>query len=40
MIVANSMAKYNFADYSNKNNKINREIKNQKLVKQDLPNHT
>lgn len=33
MIIANSMAKYNFADYSNKNNKINREIKNQKLFK-------
>ena len=33
MIIANSVAKYNFADYSNKNNKINREIKNQKLFK-------
>ena len=33
MIIANSMAKYNFANYSNKNNKINREIKNQKLFK-------
>ena len=33
MIITNSMAKYNFANYSNKNNKINREIKNQKLFK-------
>ena len=33
MIITNSAAKYNYDNYSNKNNKINREIKNQKLFK-------
>lgn len=33
MIITNAMAKENFNDYSNKNNKISRDIKNKKLFK-------
>lgn len=33
MVITNSIIKYNFNDYSNKNNKICREIKNEKLFK-------
>ena len=33
MIITNKLAKFNFIDYSNKNNKISREIKDGKLFK-------
>lgn len=33
MVITNSIIKHNFYDYSNKNNKICREIKNEKLFK-------